>query len=70
MKNRPWLSVMGHTKLVAIIGIIASVMILILMPALKWVAELTLGVVLIHIALFLALSLSVVVVLPRAQNAG
>ncbi len=68
MKNRPWLSVMGHTKLVAIIGIIASVMILILMPALKWVAELTLGVVLIHIALFLALSLSVVVVLPESTK--
>ncbi len=65
MKNRPWLSVMGHTKLVAVIGIIASVLILILMPALHWVAELTLVVVLVHIAIFLVLSLSVLVMLPE-----
>jgi len=65
MKNRPWLSVMGHTKLVAVIGIIASILILILMPALHWVAEITLVVVLVHIAIFLVLSLSVLVVLPE-----
>jgi ubiquinone/menaquinone biosynthesis C-methylase UbiE len=65
MKNRPWLSVMGHTKLVAVIGIIASALILILMPTLKWVAEITLTVVLVHIAILLVLSLSVVVVLPE-----
>jgi ubiquinone/menaquinone biosynthesis C-methylase UbiE len=65
MKNRPWLSVMGHTKLVAFIGILASVLILILMPALKWIAEITLTVVLVHIAILLVLSLSVLVVLPE-----
>ncbi|MEI6748594.1 MAG: class I SAM-dependent methyltransferase [Bacteroidota bacterium] len=64
MKNRPWLSVMGHTKIVAITGIIASMAILILMPELKWVAGFTIGVVLVHIAILLVLSLSVVVVLP------
>jgi SAM-dependent methyltransferase len=68
MKNRPWLSVMGHTKLVAIIGIIASVLILILMPTLKWVAGITIGVVLVHIALLLVLSLSLVVVLPKKSR--
>ena len=56
---------MGHTKFVAIVGIIVSVMILILMPQMKWVAGITLGVVLIHIAIFLVLSLSIVVVLPE-----
>jgi SAM-dependent methyltransferase len=65
MKNRHWFSVMGHTKLVAIAGIIASVVILVLMPQLKWVAGITLGIVLIHIAIFLVLSLSIVVVLPE-----
>ena len=64
MKNGHWLSIIGHTKFIAIIGVIASVVILVLMPQLKWVAGLTLGVVLIHIALVLVLSLSVVVVLP------
>ena len=65
MKNRRWLSVMGHSKIMAIIGIIASVLILVLMPQLKWIAGLTLGVVLIHIAILLVLSLSVAVVLPE-----
>ncbi len=65
MKNRNWFTVMGHSKIVAIIGIIASVMILVLMPALKWIAGLTIGVVLVHIAIVLVLSLSVVVVLPE-----
>jgi len=65
MKNQRWLSVMGHSKIMAFIGIIASVMILVLMPQLKWVAGLTIGVVLIHIAIFLVLSLSVAVVLPE-----
>lgn len=65
MKNRHWFSVMGHTKFIAIVGIIVSAMILILMPQLKWVAGITLGVVLIHVAIFLVLSLSIVVVLPE-----
>ncbi len=65
MKNRPWLSVMGHSKLVAVIGIVVSVLILVLIPALKWVAGITLGVVLIHIVILLVLSLSVAVVLPE-----
>ena len=65
MKNRRWLSVMGHSKIMAIIGIIASVLILVLMPQLKWIAGLTLGVVLIHIAILLVLSLSGAVVLPE-----
>jgi len=65
MENGRWLSVMGHTKLVAVIGIIASVSILILMPTMKWIAEITLGVVLIHIVILLVLSLSVLVVLSE-----
>jgi SAM-dependent methyltransferase len=65
MKNRPWLTVMGHTKMVAVTGILVSALILILMPALNWIAEITLGVVLIHIALLLVLSLSAAVVLPE-----
>ncbi len=56
---------MGHSKIVAITGIIASVAMLVLMPKLKWVAGMTLGVVLIHIAIVLVLSLSVAVVLPE-----
>ena len=59
---------MGHSKMMAIIGIIASVLILVLMPQLKWVAGLTLGVVLIHIAILLVLSLSVAVVLPEKMK--
>jgi ubiquinone/menaquinone biosynthesis C-methylase UbiE len=55
---------MGHSKFVAVIGIIGSLMILVLMPQMKWVAGITLGVVLIHIALLLILTLSVTVVLP------
>jgi ubiquinone/menaquinone biosynthesis C-methylase UbiE len=65
MKNRQWFSIMGHTKLVAIIGIVASILILVLMPKMKWMAGLTLGVVLVHIAVLLVLSLSIVVVLPE-----
>ena len=65
MENGRWLSVMGHTKLVAVIGIITSVSILILMPTMKWVVEITLGVVLIHFVILLVLFLSVLVVLPE-----
>jgi len=56
---------MGHSKFMAIVGILASVLILVLMPQLKWVAGLTLGVVLIHLALLLVFSLSLAVVLPE-----
>jgi len=55
---------MGHGKIVAVIGIIASVMILAMMPQMKWLAGITFGVVLIHIAILLVLSLSLAVVLP------
>lgn len=55
---------MGHTKFVAVSGIIASVLILVLMPQMKWVAGITVGVVLIHLAILLVLSLSVAVVMP------
>ncbi|MEI6900076.1 MAG: methyltransferase domain-containing protein, partial [Bacteroidota bacterium] len=48
--------------------VIASVMILILMPQMKWVAGITLGVVLIHVAILLVLSLSVAVVLPAKRK--
>jgi 2-polyprenyl-3-methyl-5-hydroxy-6-metoxy-1,4-benzoquinol methylase len=65
MKNQRWLAVMGHSKIVAVLGIVASVAILILMPELKWIAGVTMGVVLIHIAILLVLSLSVAVVLPE-----
>jgi ubiquinone/menaquinone biosynthesis C-methylase UbiE len=64
MKNGHWLTIIGHTKFIAFVGIIASVLILVLMPQLKWLAGLTLGVVLIHLALLLVLSLSVIVVMP------
>ena len=64
MKNGHWFTLLGHTKLIAVIGIIASILLLVLMPQLKWMAGLTLGVVLIHVALLLILSLSAVVVLP------
>lgn len=59
---------MGHGKIVAVIGIIASILILILMPQMKWVAGITLGVVLIHVALLLVLSLSIAVVLPAKRK--
>ena len=69
MKNNHWFTLLGHSKIVAVTGIVASAAILILMPQMKWVAGLTLGVVLIHIALLLVLSLSLVVVLPgRMKN--
>jgi len=64
MKNGHWLSIIGHTKIIAAAGVIGSILMLILMPQMKWLAGLTLGVVLIHIALLLVLSLSVVVVMP------
>ena len=65
MKNHHWFSIMGHSKIVAVTGIIASVLILMLMPSLKWAAGMTLGIVLIHIAILLVLSLLVAVVLPE-----
>lgn len=58
MKNKHWFSFPGHTKVVAYVGVAASLIILVLMPALKWVVTLTAGVVLIHLALLLVLSLS------------
>ena len=64
MKNGHWFSIMGHGKIMAISGILASVMILILMPQMKWLAGITFGVVLVHVAILLVLSLSVAVVLP------
>jgi SAM-dependent methyltransferase len=66
MKNRHWFSIMGHGKIVAVIGIIASV--LILMPQMKWLAGFTLGVVLIHFALLLVLSLSIAAALPAKRK--
>ena len=68
MKNRHWFSMMGHGKFVAVIGIIASVLILILMPQMKWIAGITVGVVLIHFAIILVLSLSIAVVLPTKRK--
>lgn len=65
MKNGHWFSMMGHTKIMAVVGIAASVMILVLMPQMKWMAGITIGVVLIHVAILLVLSLSVAVVLPE-----
>ena len=65
MKNGHWFSMMGHTKIMAVVGIAASVMILVFMPQLKWMAGITVGVVLIHVAVLLVLSLSVAVVLPE-----
>ncbi|MCX6269981.1 MAG: class I SAM-dependent methyltransferase [Bacteroidetes bacterium] len=64
MKNRHWFSVLGHSKFMAVIGLAASVMILVFLPAMKWMVGITLGVVLIHVAVLLVLSLSVVAVLP------
>ncbi|MEI7981978.1 MAG: methyltransferase domain-containing protein [Bacteroidota bacterium] len=69
MKNGHWFTIIGHTKFLAFVGVIASVLILVLMPQFKWVVGLTLGVVLIHLALILVLSLSLAVVLPgRLKN--
>jgi SAM-dependent methyltransferase len=65
MKNRHWFSVMGHTRLVAIIGIIISVLILVLMPSFKWLSGMVMGVVLLHIAVLLLLSISTFIVLPE-----
>jgi SAM-dependent methyltransferase len=56
---------MGHSRLVAIIGIISSVMILLLIPSLKWLSGLITGVVLLHIAAMLLLFLSAYTVLPE-----
>ena len=64
MKNRHWFTMMGHSKIVAVTGIIVSIGILALMPRMKWMAGVTLGVVLVHMAILLVLSLSVAVVLP------
>ena len=68
MKNRHWFSMMGHGKIVAVIGIIASALILILMPQMKWIAGITVGGVLIHFATILVLSLSIAVVLPTKRK--
>ncbi len=64
-KNRHWFSVMGHTRLVAILGIIISVLILVLIPSFKWLSGLVMGVVLLHVAMLLLLSISTFVVLPE-----
>lgn len=65
MKNGHWFSMMGHRKIVAVIGIIATILILAFMPQMKWLAGLTIGVVFIHVALLTVLSLSLVAVLPE-----
>jgi SAM-dependent methyltransferase len=64
-KNRHWFSMMGHTRLVAIAGIIISVLILTLMPSFKWLSGLVMGIVLIHVAMLLLLTISAFVVLPE-----
>jgi SAM-dependent methyltransferase len=56
---------MGHTRIVAIAGIIISVSILLLMPSFKWLSGLVLGIVLLHIAMLLLFSISVISVLPE-----
>lgn len=65
MKNRHWFSMMGHARLVAIFGIVLSVAVLILIPTLKWLSGLLLGIVLVHIAMILLFSISVFAVLPQ-----
>jgi len=64
-KNRHWFSVMGHSRLVAILGIIISVLILVLIPSFKWLSGLVMGIVLLHVALLLLLSFSTFVILPE-----
>ena len=65
MKNGHWFSFMGHTKVVALVGIAASILILVLMPNARWAAGLTLGVVLLHVSVLFVLSFSVLMVLPQ-----
>jgi ubiquinone/menaquinone biosynthesis C-methylase UbiE len=67
-KNRHWFSMMGHTRLVAISGIIIAVLILALIPSFKWLSGLVLGVVLLHIAMLLLLSISTFAVLPEKMK--
>jgi ubiquinone/menaquinone biosynthesis C-methylase UbiE len=64
-KNRHWFTMMGHTRLIAIPGIIISVLILVLIPSFKWLSGLVIGIVLIHVAMLLLLSISTFVVLPE-----
>jgi len=64
-KNRHWFSMMGHSRLVAIIGILLSVLILVLIPSFKWLSGLILGIVLLHVIVLLVLAFSVYVVMPE-----
>lgn len=65
MKNRHWFSVMGHVRLVAIIGIVISVLILVLIPSFKWLSGMIMDVVLLHIAMLLLLSISAFIIMPE-----
>jgi SAM-dependent methyltransferase len=64
-KNRHWFSMMSHSRVVAVLGIIISVLILVLIPSFKWLSGLLMGLVLIHIAMILLLSISTFVLLPE-----
>jgi len=65
MKNRHWFSMMGHTRLVGALGIIISVSILVVMPSIKWLSGMIMGIVLLHIAMLLLLSISAFAIIPQ-----
>jgi len=64
MKNRHWFSMMGHTRLVAILGIITSVLVLVFIPSFTWLSGMVSGIVLLHVAMVLLLSISAFAVIP------
>ncbi len=64
MKNGHWFSMMGHSRFVAIAGIIISILILILIPSLKWLSDILLAFVLLHLAMILLLAFSAFIILP------
>jgi SAM-dependent methyltransferase len=55
---------MGHSRFVAIAGIIVSILILILIPSLKWLSGLLMALVLLHLAMILLLAFSTFIILP------
>jgi len=65
MKNAHWFSIMGHSRIVAVAGILISILILILIPSFKWLSGLLLGIVLLHLAMILLLTFSTFVILPE-----
>ena len=55
----------GHARILALAGIILSVLVLIIMPELKWLAEAMTAFVLVHIVIIFIFSFSVFTLLPE-----